>query len=64
MTRKEKIYLLIVQHKLVSLTELETLTKWKRITILRSVAPLLLKRHIKAVSIDNGKYFRINDKPL
>lgn len=64
MKRKEKIYLLIIQHKLVSLNELEALTKWKRITVLRALAPLLFKRHIRSLAIDGNKYFYVVDKPL
>lgn len=64
MRRKEKIYLLIIQHKIVDLTDLEQFTKWKRITVLRTLAQMVFKRQIRVISIDGHKFFMIKDKPL
>ena len=44
--------------------DLQDITKWQRFTILRAVAPLVIKRKIRAVTQDNVRYFAINDKPL
>jgi hypothetical protein len=64
MTNKTKIYFIILQRKIVSLKDLENITRWNKMTIIRAVAPLLIKRKIRAVSQDNVRYFAINDKPL
>lgn len=64
MNRNEKIYLLFIKHRVLSLNELETLTKWKRITILRTLTPMVLKRQIRVISYDGDKYLVINNKPL
>jgi len=64
MTNKTKIYFIILQRKVVSLKDLQDITKWNKMTIIRAVAPLLVKRKIKAVTQDNIRYFAINDKPL
>jgi len=64
MTNRTKIYFIILQRKVVSLKDLQEITKWQRLTILRAVAPLVIKRKIRAVTQDNVKYFAINDKPI
>lgn|GEM_PF-2296274 len=64
MTNRTKIYFIILQRKVVSLKDLQEITKWQRFTILRAVAPLVIKRKIRAVVQDNVRYFAINDKPL
>lgn len=64
MTNKTKIYFIILQRKVVSLKDLQDITKWNKMTIIRAVAPLLVKRKIRAVTQDNIRYFAINDKPL
>jgi hypothetical protein len=64
MTNKTKIYFIILQRKIVSLKDLENITRWNKMTIIRAVAPLLIKRKIRAVTQDNVRYFAINDKPL
>jgi len=64
MTNRTKIYFIILQRKVVSLKDLQDITKWKPINILRAVAPLIIKRKIKAVTQDNVRYFTIIDKPL
>lgn len=64
MTNKTKIYFIILQRKIVSLKDLENITRWNKMTIIRAVAPLLIKRKIRAVTQDNVRYFAINNKPL
>ena len=64
MTNKTKIYFIILQRKVVSLKDLQDITKWNKMTIIRAVAPLLVKRKIRAVTQDNIRYFAINDKSL
>lgn len=64
MTNRTKIYFIILQRKVVSLKDLQNITKWKTINVLRAVAPLIIKRKIKALTQDNVRYFTINDKPL
>ena len=64
MTNRTKIYFIISQRKLVSLTDLQDITRWKPITILRAVAPLIINRKIKALTQDHTRYFAIIDKPL
>jgi len=64
MTNKQKLYFIIQERRIVSLRDLEDITKWQRITILRAIAPLVIKRKIKAVISDTTRYFKINDKPL
>jgi hypothetical protein len=50
--------------KVVSLKDLQDITNWKPITILRAVAPLIIKRKIKALTHEHTRYFKIIDKPL
>ena len=64
MTQKQKIYFIIQERRIVSLKDLEDITKWQRITILRAIAPLVIRRKIKAVISDRTRYFKINDKSL
>ena len=64
MTNRTKIYFIILQRKVVSLKDLQDIKKWQRFTILRAVAPLVIKRKIRAVTQDSVRYFAINDKPL
>lgn len=64
MTNKTKIYSIIVARKVVSLRDLEDITRWKRITLLRAVAPLIIGRKIKAVTQDNVRYFTIINKSI
>jgi len=64
MTNRTKIYFIILERKVVSLKDLQEITKWQRFTILRAVAPLVVKRKIRAVVKENVRYFAINDKPL
>ena len=64
MTNKTKIYFIIAQRKIVSLKDLQDITKWKPITILRAVAPLIIKRKIKAQTPEHTRYFTIINKTL
>ena len=64
MTNRTKIYFIIAERKIVSLKDLQDITRWKPITILRAVAPLIIKRKIKAVTSEHTRYFTIIDKPL
>jgi len=64
MTQKQKLYFIIQERRIVSLKDLEDITKWQRITILRAIAPLVIRRKLKAVISEGTRYFKINDKPL
>ena len=64
MTNRTKIYLLLPNAKIVSLKDLQDITRWKPITILRAVAPLIIKRKIKAHTQEHTRYFTIINKPL
>ena len=64
MTNRTKIYFIIIQRKVVSLKDLQDITNWKPITILRAVAPLIIKRKIKALTHEHTRYFKIIDKSL
>ena len=64
MTNRTKIYFIIAERKIVSLKDLQDITRWKHITILRAVAPLIIKRKIKALTHEHTRYFTIIDKPL
>ena len=64
MTNRTKIYFIIAERKIVSLKDLQDITRWKPITILRAVAPLIIKRKIKAVTHEHTRYFTIIDKSL
>jgi predicted HTH transcriptional regulator len=64
MTQKQKLYFIIQERRIVSLKDLEDITRWQRITILRAIAPLVIRRKIKAVISESTRYFKINDKPL
>ena len=64
MTNRTKIYFIILQRKVVSLKDLQDITNWTPITILRAVAPLIIKRKIKALTHEHTRYFTIINKPL
>lgn len=64
MTNKTRIYLIIQQRRAVSLQDLHDITKLDRMKVLKAVSYLAIKRKIKAFKDDNGRYFKINDKPL
>lgn len=64
MTNKTRIYLIIQQRKAVSLQDLYDITQLDRMKVLKAVSYLAINRKIKAFKDDNGRYFRINDKPL
>jgi len=64
MTQKQKLYFIIQERRIVSLKDLEDITRWQRITILRAIAPLVIRRKLKAVISEGTRYFKINDKPL
>ena len=64
MTNKTKIYFIILQRKVVSIKDLQDITKWKPLTILRAIAPLIIKGKIKALKQEDNRYFAIVDKPL
>jgi len=64
MTNRNKIYFIIMQRKVVSLKDLEDITQWKKITIVKAVGPLLIRNKIRAVLKDNVRYFAINEKTL
>jgi hypothetical protein len=64
MTNRTKIYFIIAERKVVSLKDLQDITRWKPITILRAVAPLIIKRKIKALTHEHTRYFTIIDKSL
>jgi hypothetical protein len=64
MTNKTRIYLIIQQRRAVSLQDLYEITQLDRMKVLKAVSVLAIKRKIKAFKDDNGRYFKINDKPL
>jgi len=64
MTQKQKLYFIIQERRIVSLKDLEDITQWQRITILRAIAPLVIRRKLKAIISEGTRYFKINDKPL
>jgi len=64
MTQKQKLYFIIQERRIVSLKDLEDITQWQRITILRAIAPLVIRRKLKAVISEGTRYFKINDKSL
>ena len=64
MTNKTRIYLIIQQRRAVSLQDLYEITQLDRMKVLKAVSYLAIKRKIKAFKDDNGRYFKINDKPL
>jgi hypothetical protein len=64
MTNKTRIYLIILQRRIVSLQDLYEITKLDRMQVIRAVSHLCLKRKIKAFSDQTGRYFKIIDKPL
>ena len=64
MTNKQKIYFIIQKRRTASLKDLEDITQWQRITVLRAVAPLVIKRKIKVLQFENIRYFAIIDKHL
>jgi hypothetical protein len=64
MTNRTKIYFIIAERKVVSLKDLQDITRWKPITILKAVAPLIIKRKIKALTHEHTRYFTIIDKSL
>jgi hypothetical protein len=64
MTNKTRIYLIIQQRRAVSLQDLYEITQLDRMKVLKAVSVLAIKRKIKAFKDENGRYFKINDKPL
>jgi len=64
MTNKQKIYSIIQQRRLVSLTDLYDITNMDRMQLLTAVSHLVIRRKIKALTQDSVRYFAIKDKPL
>jgi len=64
MTNKQKIFFIIQQRKVVSLTDLFNITQMDRMQLITAVSHLAIKRKIKAVTQDNVRYFKIIDKTL
>ena len=64
MTNKTRIYSIIQQRRAVTLQDLYDITQLDRMKVLKAVSYLAIKRKIKAFKDDNGRYFKINDKPL
>jgi len=64
MTNKQKIYLIIQQRRVVSLTDLYDITNMDRMQLLTAVSHLVIRRKIKAITQDSVRYFAIKDKPL
>jgi len=64
MTNKQKIYLIIQQRRLVSLTDLYDITNMDRMQLLTAVSHLVIRRKIKALTQDSVRYFAIKNKPL
>jgi hypothetical protein len=64
MTNKHRIYLIIQQRRSVSLQDLYDITRLNKMSVLKAVSILTVKRKIKAIQDHNGRYFHIIDKPL
>lgn len=64
MTNKQKIYCIIQQRRLVSLTDLYDITNMDRMQLLTAVSHLVIRRKIKAITHGSVRYFAIIDKPL
>jgi hypothetical protein len=64
MTNKQKIYLIIQQRRLVSLTDLYDITNMDRMQLLTAVSHLVIRRKIKALTENSIRYFAIKDKSL
>ena len=64
MTNRTKIYFIIAQRKVVSLKDLQDITKWQTMDVLKAVAPLVIQRKVKAITSDHVRYFVIRDRPL
>jgi len=64
MTNKQKIYSIIQQRRVVSLTDLYDITNMDRMQLLTAVSHLVIRRKIKALTQDSVRYFAIKDKPL
>jgi len=64
MTNKQRIYLIIQQRRLVSLKDLQDITKWHTMDVLKAVAPLVIQRKVKAITSNHVRYFVIKDRPL
>jgi hypothetical protein len=64
MTNKQKIYLIIQERRLVSLTDLYDITNMDRMQLLTAVSHLVIRRKIKALTENSIRYFAIKDKSL
>ena len=64
MTNKQKIYSIIQQRRVVSLTDLYDITNMDRMQLLTAVSHLVIRRKIKALTQNSVRYFAIKDKPL
>jgi hypothetical protein len=64
MNYTQKIFFIIQERKGACLTDLLEVTKYKKITILRAIAKLLLTRKIKSIDYLGTKFFVINPKSL
>ena len=64
MTNKHRIYLIIQQRRIVSLQDLYDITRLNKMSVLKALSILTVKRKIKAIQDDKGRYFHIIDKPL
>ena len=62
MNYTQKIYFIIQDKKGACLDELMEITKYKRITILRALAKLLMSRKIISLDYLGTKYFVIKPK--
>jgi hypothetical protein len=64
MNYTQKIYFIIQERKGACLTDLQEVTKYKRITILRALSHLLIDRKIVSLDYLGTKFFVIKSKSL
>jgi len=62
MTNKQKVFSVIMQRKMASVSDLEEILKLNKMSILKAIYLLILDREIKYITIDKERYFLIKKK--
>jgi len=57
MTNKQKVFSVIMQRKMASVSDLEEILKINKLSILKAIYLLILDREIKYITIDKERYF-------
>jgi len=57
MTNKQKVFSVIMQRKMASVSDLEEILKLNKMSILKAIYLLILDREIKYITIDKERYF-------